>query len=210
MGCWQHRQHGLFYKQFDPEAVTVAQGGPNKGDIDLTAVQSRNQPRHQALLGSQQHSGKPLAIGADDAGYHGLEISGAGETDPHAAGLAASAALHRGFGMFHMIEDPARFLEQQSPTVGQLHATRQAAEQRRAQLPLELSNLLTERRLLHSKPLSRAGEVQLLGDSYEIAKMTKIHLKCLAGTAPILFGSFRPRHGGAWHGQRRPSPCAGE
>jgi hypothetical protein len=64
-----------------------------------------------------------------------------------------------------------------------------AAEQRRAQLPLELSNLLTERRLLHSEPFGRAGEVQLLGYSYEITKMTKIHIKRSAITAAILYGS---------------------
>src|SRR5262249_54693769 len=155
---------------------------------------------------SQQHSGKPLAIGANDAGHHGLEISGARETDPHAAGLAASAALHGNLRALHLIEDAARFLEQQSPAVGQLHATRQAAEQRRAQLPLELSNLLTERRLLHSEPLRRPSEVQLLGDSYEIAKTTKIHLKCSASTAPVLFGSS-PRRGGAWPCQTPPGPA---
>jgi hypothetical protein len=60
-------------------------------------------------------------------------------------------------------------------------------EQLDAEVALKIVNGLTERRLLHTKPLSRAREVELLGDSNEMAKMSKLH-----GTGPL--PATNPRH----------------
>ena len=45
----------------------------------------------------------------------------------------------------------------------------------RADLLLELADLLAERRLGHVQPLRRAAEVQLLGDGDEVAKVSELH-----------------------------------
>jgi hypothetical protein len=66
----------------------------------------------------------------------------------NASGLAARSALHTGLDPLHLVEDPARLIEQQRTGLGEFHAARQAMKQGRAQLTLELADLQAKRRLL--------------------------------------------------------------
>ena len=58
---------------------------------------------------------------------------------------------------------------------GQLDLALVAQQQRRADLLLELADLLAQRRLRHVQALGRAAEVQLLGDDDEVAQVAELH-----------------------------------
>src|ERR1700687_5963271 len=92
-----------------------------------------------------------------------------------ASGLAARAALHFGLDPIHLVEDPACLIEQQRTALGEFHAARQAMKEGRAQLPLKLADLQAEGRRLDSEPSGCAGEMQFLGNRYEIAEMPELH-----------------------------------
>ena len=54
-----------------------------------------------------------------------------------------------------------------------------SVEQFDAQLGLELSDLLRQRRLGHVKPRGRPAEVTFLGDGDEVAEVAQIHMHSL-------------------------------
>ena len=99
-------------------------------------------------------------------------MRGAGDAKRNLALLASRGALHLLGGAFELREDGARIVEHCAAGIGQLDAARLAAEQLHIELALERLDLLAERRLLHAEPLGRPGDVALLGDRDEIAKMT--------------------------------------
>lgn len=65
--------------------------------------------------------------------------------------------------------------QQRLARLGQVHAAGAAAEQRRADLGLQLADLDRERRLRHAQPLGGLADAACLGDGDEIAEPTKIH-----------------------------------
>jgi hypothetical protein len=65
----------------------------------------------------------------------------------------------------------ASIADENAPRIGQLDATRLAAEQLRIDFALDGSDLAAERGRLHAKPLRGAGEVLLLRDGEDIAKL---------------------------------------
>ncbi len=77
-----------------------------------------------------------------------MEIGSADGTEVDPSSFAAAAAAHAGLGSLNLLEDDARFLEQQLSGTGQLDAPSTAMEQRRADLLFQLSNLQAERRLV--------------------------------------------------------------
>ena len=56
------------------------------------------------------------------------------------------------------------------------HRALRAVEQRDAQLLLQRTDLLRQRRLRHRQALGSAAEMQLLGNGHEIAKLAQIHI----------------------------------
>lgn len=72
-------------------------------------------------------------------------------------------------------QDGARVLQELGAGLCQFDAARQAQEQRRADLALQLLDLLAERRLADAQPRGGAGEMQLVGDHGEIAQVSQFH-----------------------------------
>src|SRR5947208_1845570 len=136
----EHNHHGLIYQRVErnPFAVDdrrsdecdVDDRRSDECDVDLAAMQRSNQSRSVALLWREDDTGKALPVGPDDAEDKPLKIGRAGETQMNVSRLPARTALHPDLGPLHLVEDPARFIEQQCPRLGELHATRLATEKR--------------------------------------------------------------------------------
>ena len=89
--------------------------------------------------------------------------------------LAPSEAARRVDGAVGAGQDGARVFQELGAGLGQFDAARQAQEQRRADLALQLLDLLAQRRLADTEPRGGAGEVQLVGDHGEIAQVSQFH-----------------------------------
>jgi len=68
-----------------------------------------------------------------------------------------------------------RFGQERSAHVRQLDPSIRSMEEADAEVTLEATNLLTERRLRDVKALCGAAEVQLFRHGQEIAEVTKLH-----------------------------------
>ena len=99
----------------------------------------------------------------------------ADEADREPADLAALDAPRLARRVLDGVEDLARAHEERRPGRGQLDLALVAQQQRRADLLLELADLLAQRRLGHVQALRRAAEVQLLGDGDEVAQVAELH-----------------------------------
>ena len=104
-----------------------------------------------------------------------MEGCGVDHTDPDPAEVATGHPASVIGGALHVGKDRPGIVEESDAGIGQGDAARLALEQRRADLRFQRADLLGERRLLHAQPLRRPGEVQLLGDGDEIAKMAQFH-----------------------------------
>jgi hypothetical protein len=91
-----------------------------------------------------------------------------------AASLAARGAPRRFNGVVEGREYRTGIIEKRSPCIGQLDTTRFSAEELNLKFPFERSDLLTERRLLHIKPLCGPGDVPFLSDCDEIAEAAQL------------------------------------
>src|SRR3954451_19237741 len=95
---------------------------------------------------------------------------------PRAVRRAAAAACSTRSRM-------ARALGQQCRAgLGQLDAARLAVEQLHIELVFERADLLAQGRLLDAEPFRRAGDMALLGNGDEVAKVTQFHRKMICKT----------------------------
>ena len=114
--------------------------------------------------------------------------------DAQHAGPAEGDACGLVPGAHDVLEDLPRLREVGLARLGQHHAVVLADEEREAELLLELLDLAAERRLRDVEPFGRAPEVQLLGDRYEIAKMSQLHpWRYLSDMVPRPNRSWTPR-----------------
>ncbi|MGH9244384.1 MAG: transposase [Acidimicrobiales bacterium] len=89
------------------------------------------------------HRREPRPMGGDSIGED-VDGGRADEADDEPSHLAARGPLRRGGRILDRVEDPRRPLEEDAPGVGESHPRAGPHEQRDAQLPLELANLLTK------------------------------------------------------------------
>src|SRR3546814_15488658 len=77
--------------------------------------------------------------------------------------------------LFRSGQDLANLLQVCRARGRQLHPARGAGEERKAELVLELLDLLRQGRLGHVQSHGSATEVELLGDGHEVAQVTQFH-----------------------------------
>lgn len=77
--------------------------------------------------------------------------------------------------MLHRLQDAHRLGIEARTGAHELRAPGGAVEKFRPEVAFEVADRVAEWRLLHPDPLGRAREMQLLRNSYEVAKMTKLH-----------------------------------
>jgi hypothetical protein len=97
------------------------------------------------------------------------------DPDADAPLLASRRAPCRIKSMLELGKDRAGIVEKSTPGVGQLDTTRFSAEELHIELAFDRLDALTERRLLHAKPLRRPGDVSFLGNSDEILQVPEFH-----------------------------------
>ena len=133
-----------------------------------------------------------LTVSTNNSRDEWLKIGRAGEAQVNVSCLTARAALHASLGPFHLVENLARFNEQQRSSFGKLHTACQTVKKGRAHFMLELANLQAEGRLFDAEPFGCAGEVQLLCNRNEITEMPEFH-DAMTGANRLRCGSR-----GAW------------
>src|SRR5206468_11020372 len=87
-----------------------------------------------------------------------------GETKPDPPGVATGGAADGGNRVRDLPEDRPRLGEQRLPSLGQLDASRLAAEQLHLKLGFERTDLLAQGRLLDAEPRRRTGDMALFGN----------------------------------------------
>src|SRR5271163_4257493 len=110
----QHDPHEFVDHRLHHEPITFTEWWPNKRDVDRAAFQPFDEVWCVALFGRQHDIRIALAKGPDDFWHERLEIGGAGEADLDTPDLSTRPALDTCLGLLHLIEDPARVVEQQS------------------------------------------------------------------------------------------------
>ena len=119
-------------------------------------------------------SGACVAKRAQQLGHERVHRR-ADEADRQPADLAALDAPGLARRVLDRVEDLPRPDQERLAGRGQLDLALVAQQQRRADLLLELADLLAQRRLGHVQALGRAAEVQLLGDDDEVAQVAELH-----------------------------------
>ncbi len=165
----QGHHHFLVEQGLDQQAGGLAQQGPHQGHIDRTVAHGFRQLRRGVLLQRQRHLGITLPELADQPRHEGMERRRIDHADADASQVAARDALRVLGGQPHPLQDLTRIEQKGAAGAGQRHAARQALEQAGTHLLFQLTNLLAQRRLLDAQTLGRAGEVELLRNSDEIA-----------------------------------------
>jgi len=171
----RHRDHhGLL------EHGLEAQPGPaprraQEADVEAAVVELAQLLGRTELVQAQRDIRRLLAERAQQLGHEAIHRR-ADEPHRQPAHLAALDAPRLAGGVLDGLEDLARPHEERGARRGQLDLALVAREQLRADLLLELADLLAERRLGHVQPLRRAAEVQLLGDGHEVAKVSEFHV----------------------------------
>ncbi|MCY1228651.1 hypothetical protein D9M72_409780 [compost metagenome] len=112
----------------------------------------------------------------DQFGHHAAERRGFRESQGQFADLAARRALRGQDGGLRALKNVLRAGEEGAARVVQDDAAAGAVEQRRADLLLQLADLLGQRRLRHAQLFRRAREVLGLGGGDEIAQMAEFHM----------------------------------
>ena len=74
-----------------------------------------------------------------------------------------------------LAQQPTRVCEQHGSRVGEHHRARRAAKQTSSELSFQFADLIAHRRLRDVQTLGGPTEVQFLGDSDEITKVTEFH-----------------------------------
>jgi hypothetical protein len=97
------------------------------------------------------------------------------EADAEPPDLAARRALGSPLRALGLGERETRLGEEGAPRRGERHAARDALEERRAELALEVADLPAERRLRDVQAPGGAPEVPLLRDGREIAEVPELH-----------------------------------
>ncbi len=99
-----------------------------------------------------------------------------GEAEPDPPGFAARRPAGGVDRMIDLLQNGLRLGKQHLAGLGQFNPARLALKQLRAKLGFERADLLTERRLLDAQALRRAGDMPLLGNRDEVARMAQFHI----------------------------------
>ena len=161
-------EHGL-ERQPGPAA-----GRAQEADVEPAVVELAQLLGRPHLVQPQRDVRRLHAKRAQQLGHERVH-GRADEADGEAPDLAALHAPRLARGVLDRGEDLARADEERRPGGGQLDLALVAQQQRRADLLLELADLLAQRRLGHVQALRRAAEVQLLGDGDEVAQVSELH-----------------------------------
>src|SRR5262245_1988003 len=111
--------------------------------MELAAADGVDLQRSHQVLELELDARMPLAERAQDGGQD-LGERRADEADYQASGAAVRGAAGRAHRLLDVAQDLARFLEEGGAGLGQLDAPAAAVEQPRADLVLELPDLLAE------------------------------------------------------------------
>ena len=102
-------------------------------------------------------------------------VGGRERADRQLAGAAVSRPLRQPAGMFDAAENVLRLSQEDTPGIRERDVMAAPFEQRHADVPFQLSNLLAEGGLRRVQPGGRAREVQFLRHRHEVAQMPQFH-----------------------------------
>ena len=114
---------------------------------------------------------------ADRTRHKRMERRRTGKTEPDATGIAPRRLLGRRDRIPDPSQDRLGLGKEGTARRGQLDAARLAVKKPRIELTLQRLDLLRQRRLLNTEPLSRASDVTLFGDRDKITEVTKFHIQ---------------------------------
>lgn len=145
--------------------------GADERRVDALLADAVDEFARATFLQRQRDQRVGFTKAADDARHEGMERHGAGEADGDAALLAACRAAGCRDRVLDACQDSSCVVEQRFAGLGELDASRLAAEELDVELGFERPDLLTERWLLYAQSFGGAGDVLLLGDGDEVAQM---------------------------------------
>ncbi len=162
--------HGLAGDPKRGQIVEVAHGHPEERGVDHPFAEL--DPTFLVVL-RRQGQLDPRTPGSEtihDGGWRApIGPVGVGQSEPTLLSVAGLA--HEGDGVVGLVEDAPGQVDEDAPGLGQLHPAAAAVEYLHTELVLESPDLLAQRRLRDVLTLGGPTEVQLLGDSEEIAQL---------------------------------------
>ena len=186
--CRQSHQHLLAEKLVRDQAAGLARDRADEAGIEPLGLEQLDQLHGRALDQLQLHVRIGQSVVADRAGHERMERGGRGEADADDAGFALRGTARAAQRVVGQSQDRARIRQQALACLGQCHAMGQPVEQSRTDFRLELPDLLAERRLADPEPDRGAREMQLLGDSQEIAEVAQLHILYVSSSADLYIG----------------------
>jgi len=157
------------------EAALLRYGATHEADVELPRGDLLGQGGGIALVDLEVHVGMRLAEAPDQLRCGAVQPCRTGEPDGQRAGHAQRGARAAFDGVPDPRHDSLGLLAEGASPGGELDAARQPAEQRVAELTLQLLDLLRERRLLDAEGAGGTRQVAVLRHGQEVAQVSQLH-----------------------------------
>ena len=148
---------------------------PDERDVEAAGGDRLGELRGVAFHDLQLHGGMGFPVAADEVRGETVRDGGTREAERQAARGALRGLRPARHAAPDGRQDGARFLEEHGPPFRELDSPRKPAQERVAELALEVAHLLRERRLLDAQDAGRAREASRLGNGHEIAQVSQFH-----------------------------------
>jgi hypothetical protein len=171
----QCHQHRLLKQPVDYEPFLIGIRRSDESDIDLFASQQIEQFPAEALLQTDGYQRIGLTKRTNGTRHQRMKWTRGHNPAANSALLASRRAPCRIESMIELSKDRSGIVEKGAPGVGQFDTARLSVKKLDIQLAFDRLDTLTERRLLHAKPLRSPRDVTLLGNSDEILQVPEFH-----------------------------------
>ena len=139
------------------------------------AVFEQLQQGARAALAEGQRDARVLARERRQGARKQMRADARRRADRQTALAQPAQLLNLDARLLQLLQDGARVSEEQRARLGQRHVALHAMKERRAQLILELPDLLADRRLRHIELFGRARKVQMPRHGLEVRELVNFH-----------------------------------
>ncbi len=170
---WQRGDQGLDPYRLGGD-VPVRHGKDREGDVDSTVCERFDLFSGVEGLEVESHARMARQEGVQDLSPH-AGLGSDAESDRKAADFPASCPASRRHGVVGVLENAPRLLQEGATGLREGDEMPRSVEEIDTELPLQILNLVRQRRLRDVELFCGTAEVKLVGDRNEVTQMPQFH-----------------------------------